>query len=412
MSLGGFLPNVSAASPRGQAPRHDSWEWVSYRGADESERRPRLPAPHPCTLALLAPLAPLSAARSETLPAVTRPTFLVGSELRAAGTAFFIPVKDEVGVAAIATAHAVSLDDLAKTKEVEFRLGSTQQPVTVSSRFLVSPGRPYFAAGASVSDDFLVFALDAAPHGVRVLEPDPRGVTVGERVQLLGLPAQVPQGETPRDEEAQFGTVTAVVADRIDVDLDTKADSAGLGRRAGAQLRQTPRDRFARSREPQGATLRLKVSPIGAVTTALETPLDGGLGRAFSGFRAEDTGLPPRVEPPQTASNTARALSPDARPAAPEVEGPLPGAGAPNSASPLPASNSAAPSRSAPPKPLAPPTFPVVRCSESPRAAPRTCSSWWTNPPKERFSASKRARSWRAARSPCAARCATSMWRS
>ncbi|HTF34874.1 MAG TPA: VWA domain-containing protein [Myxococcota bacterium] len=297
------------------------------------------------TLALLAPLAPLSAARSETLPAVTRPTFLVGSELRAAGTAFFIPVKDEVGVAAIATAHAVSLDDLAKTKEVEFRLGSTQQPVTVSSRFLVSPGRPYFAAGASVSDDFLVFALDAAPHGARVLEPDPRGATVGERVQLLGLPAQVPQGETPRDEEAQFGTVTAVVADRIDVDLDTKADLRGWG---GAPVLSYDKRRvigLLEAAQPQGVTLRLKVSPIAAVTTALQTPLDGGLGRAFSGFRAEDTGPPPRVEPPQTASNTARDLSPDALPLPQKSKDH--GSSGPSSASPPLASNSAAPSRSA-----------------------------------------------------------------
>jgi hypothetical protein len=259
-------------------------------------------------LALLFALALPSTVPAKTPPAVTRPTFLVGSDLRAAGTAFFIPVQDEVGVAAIAAAHSLNLDDLAKTKEVEFRLGSTQQPVSVSSRFLVAPGRPYFASRATLTDDILVFALDAAPHGVRVLEPDPRGATVGERVQVLGVPAQAPQGETPRDEDTLFGTVSSLAVDRIEVDLDSKADLRGWG---GAPVLSHDQHRVIGLLEaalPKGATLRLEVSPISAVTTALQTPLDGGLGRAFSAFHAEDTGPPPRVEPPQTARNTAQDL--------------------------------------------------------------------------------------------------------
>ncbi|HBZ71986.1 MAG TPA: hypothetical protein DEP35_20570 [Deltaproteobacteria bacterium] len=270
----------------------------------------------PATLVFLAFLAsPFAvAARAETLPAVTRPTFLVGPNLQAAGTAFFIPVRDEVGVAAVAAAHSLNLDDLAKTKEVEFRLGSTQKSVTVSSRFLVTPGRPYFAAGASLSDDILVFALDATPHGVRVLEPDPRTASVGERVQVLGLPAQIPPGEAPHDEDALFGTVATVAPDRIEVDLDVKADLRGWG---GAPVLSDDKRRvigLLQAAQPKGATLRLRVSPIAAVTRALETPLDGGLGRAFSAFHAEDTGQPPRVEPPQTARNTARDLPSDSVP--------------------------------------------------------------------------------------------------
>ena len=222
---------------------------------------------------------------------------------------------------------------------MEFRLGSTQQPVTVSSRFLVAPGRPYFAAGASLSDDILVFALDAAPHGVRVLEPDPRAATVGERVQLLGLPAQVPPGETPRDEEALFGTVTSVAADRIEVDLDTKADLRGWGGAPVLSYDKRSVIGLLEAAVPKGLTLRLQVSPISAVTTALETPLDGGLGRAFSSFHAEDTGQPPRVEPPQAVRNTARNLPPDAVP--------LLQKGAQSSVSAPLASNSAAPSQSA-----------------------------------------------------------------
>jgi hypothetical protein len=254
------------------------------------------------------------AARADSLPAIARPTFLVGSDLHAAGTAFFLPVQDEVGVAAVAAAHSLNLDELAKAKEVEFRLGSTQKSVSVSSRFLVAPGRPYFAAGASVSEDFLVFALDVAPHGARVLEPDPRAATVGERVQLLGLPAQVPQGETPRDEEALFGTVATVAADRIEVDLDTKADLRGWGGAPVLSYDKRTVIGLLEAAVPKGLTLRLQVSPIAAVTSALATPLDGGLGRAFSSFHAEDTGQPPRVEPPQTARNTAKSLPPDTLP--------------------------------------------------------------------------------------------------
>jgi hypothetical protein len=261
--------------------------------------------------ALLVPLASPSTARAESLPAVTRPTFLVGSDLHAAGTSFFIPVRDEVGVAAVAAAHQLNLDDLAKAKEVEFRLGSTQQKVTVSSRFLVTPGRPYFAAGASLNDDILVFALDAAPHGARVLEVDTRPASVDERVQIIGLPAQFPQGESPRDEDALFGTVATVEADRIQVDLDAKADLRGFG---GAPVLSYDKRRVVgllQAAVPRGSTLRLQVTPIAAVTAALQTPLDGGLGRAFAAFHATDTGQPPRVEPPQTARNTARDLPPE-----------------------------------------------------------------------------------------------------
>jgi hypothetical protein len=231
--------------------------------------------------------------------------------MQAAGTAFFIPVRDEVGVAAVAAAHSVNLDDLAKTKEIEFRLGSTQRRVTVSSRFYVAPGRSYYAPGASYSDDFLIFALDAPPRGARVLEPDTRGASVGERVQLLGLPAQFPQGEPPRDEDALFGTVVSVAADHMEVDLDTAADLRGWG--GGPVLSYDKRRVIGllEAARPAGTTLRLQVSPIAAVITSLQTPLDGGLGRAFSGFHAQDTGPPPRAEPPQTARNTARDLPPE-----------------------------------------------------------------------------------------------------
>jgi hypothetical protein len=256
-------------------------------------------------------LASPSPARAETLPAITRPTFAVGSDLHAAGTSFFISVRDEVGVAAVTAAHTLDLDELAKTKELEFRLGSTQQRVSVSSRFLVAPGRPFFAAGASLSDDILVFALDAAPRGVRVLEIDERPAKLDERVQIIGLPAQLPQGEAPRDEDALFGTVAVATPERIAVDLDTKSDLRGWG---GAPVLSYDKRRvigLLQAAVPRGSTLRLEVAPIAAVTTALQTPLEGGLGRAFSAFHATDTGQPPRVEPPQTARNTARDLPPE-----------------------------------------------------------------------------------------------------
>ncbi|HYB12598.1 MAG TPA: VWA domain-containing protein, partial [Myxococcota bacterium] len=158
-----------------------------------------------------------------------------------------------------------------------------------------------------------------------------------------GLPAQVPQGETPRNEEALFGTVATVAADRIDVDLDSKADLRGWG---GAPVLSDDKRRvigLLQAAQPRGATLRLQVSPISAVTTALQTPLDGGLGRGFASFHAEDTGTPPRVEPPQTASNTAQKLPPGDLPLPQKSKGER-DAGTANGSTTL---ASAAPSRSA-----------------------------------------------------------------
>ncbi len=260
----------------------------------------------------LAPLPALSPgrARAETLPAVARPTFQVGTELRAAGTAFFLKSPDEVGVAAVAAAHSLNLDELAQTQEVEFRLGQTQQRVAVSSRFLARPGRPYHAPGATLRDDYLVFALDAEPRGVRVLEVDPRPlVKTGERVQILGVPASIPQ-----DEDDIFGSVASVSPDKIEIDLDAKADLRGWG---GAPVLSHDTHEvigMVQAAQPKGGTLRLSVSPIEAIVSAIAAPLDGGLGRPFAGFRAEDGGAAPRVPPPQVAENTAAALPAAQRP--------------------------------------------------------------------------------------------------
>ena len=260
-------------------------------------------------LALLPAVAPRSA-RAETQPAVARPTFQLGSELRAAGTAFFVKAPDEVGVAAVAAAHSLSLDELARTQEVEFRLGQTQQRVAVSSRFLARPGRPYHASGATLRDDYLVFALDAQPRGVRILEIDPRPlVATGERVQILGVPASIPQ-----DEDDLFGTVASASAEKIEVDLDAKADLRGWGGAPVLSYDSRKVIGMLQAAQPKGGTLRLSVSPVEAIVSAIAEPLDGGLGRAFAGFRAEDGGAAPRVPPPQVAENTAGVLPASQRP--------------------------------------------------------------------------------------------------
>ncbi|MBM4384640.1 MAG: VWA domain-containing protein [Deltaproteobacteria bacterium] len=217
-------------------------------------------------------------------PAVVRPRMQVGKEVFTAGTAFFIAAKNDEGAVAVATAHQFEIGKLVRTTEVSFETARTKRRASVSSRFLVAPGKAFSSATEGVlSEDFMVFALDLKPSGVRVLEPDVNPVqsTLNQRVRILGVPSG-----TSADEDDLFGTVRAATEGRIEVRLDVPADLRGWG---GAPVVRYPGDQVigileAAWPEENEGTLRLGIAPIGAVLSAMTKPLAAGRGEAFAKF--------------------------------------------------------------------------------------------------------------------------------
>jgi Mg-chelatase subunit ChlD len=241
----------------------------------------------PCSLAAAAlfalalPGAPLRAA-NET-PAVARPR-LGGapSGAGATGTVFFVKLPSG-SIAAVGAAHSFDLGELAKATAVDFHLGATGKRVARSERLLAPPGRPFRDAQGALAEDIMVFALAGPLEGARALEPAMSGeIRAGERVRLLGVPAMVKQ-----DEDDLFGRIAAVDDDRIDVDLDVKADLRGWG---GAPVLAAGSGRVIGVVEaalPNAGTFRIGLAPIHAVLDATEKPLEGGLGARFAGFAPE-----------------------------------------------------------------------------------------------------------------------------
>lgn len=265
-------------------------------------------------------------ARAVEAPAVTRASIAGADGPRTSGTAFFLPFDDGtagVGVAAVAAAHSLDPTFLVEAREVEFRLGRSKERVATSTRLLAKPGLPLSAPGGTVRGDFLVFALDVRPSGVRLLEPDTALPAPKRRVQILGIPSQM-----AADEDDLFGTVTAASDEKIEVELDAAADLRGWG---GAPVLDHGTKKvigLLEGARPHAGTFQLEIAPIGAVTAALAATLDGGRGRDFAAFRG--------------AAGSALAASP------PPAPGAAPAAGAGATSAPSPG---AAPVRDAPPAP-------------------------------------------------------------
>ncbi len=256
---------------------------------------------------LLALAMPGPAPAAEQLPAVARPRFQVGNQTLGSGTAFFLRVADEVGVAAVAAAHSFDMGELSQAREVEFQLGRSKQRVTVSSRLFAPPGRSFSAPGATLAEDYLIFALDLKPKGVRVLEPDRSGDDyTGERVRLLGVPASIPQNE-----DDIFGTIRKHEPGRIELVLDVPADLRGWG---GAPVLRHPSGKVVGIVEaawPDGDTLRIGAAPLDLVLPALQLPLSGGTGIPFASIQ------PPAPRQTKPASKSARAPAPRQKAPAP-----------------------------------------------------------------------------------------------
>lgn len=232
------------------------------------------------TLALLF----AAAAASAEDPAVARPRFQAGRDVVGSGTAFFLAAPNAEGAVAITSAHTFDLGKLTRTPEVSFETGRSRQRVSVSSRLLVPPGKPFASKDAKLRDDFMIFALDLKPAGARVLQADTQPIQSvrGARVRILGVPAGM-----PADEDDIFGTVQVADDDRIEVRLDVPADLRGWG---GAPVLRFPGDtvigilQAAWPDDEASGTLRLGVAPIGGVLDAMKKPLAAGRGEPFTTF--------------------------------------------------------------------------------------------------------------------------------
>jgi hypothetical protein len=234
-------------------------------------------------------------------PAVARPVFGEGLARSRPGTVFFLRSSLEPGAVAIGTAHNVSFDLLAAAPEVRFELGHTEKLVSASARLLLPPGRPFQEAGGSLTEDFLVYALDLAPSHVRLLDAKPELPASGTRVRLLGIPSTL-----PHDEDDVYGTVSVSSAERIEVDLDVPFDLRGWG---GAPILDKSEGvvvGILQAAFPREKGLTVVATPIGAVLDALERPLEGGLGRPFASFPAPSA----RAQEPTRATDRREVREP------------------------------------------------------------------------------------------------------
>jgi hypothetical protein len=210
-------------------------------------------------------------------PAVARPTLPKNAASQSNGTVFFAEVAEAGAVAAIGTAHTVRIPDVAKAGRVEFRLGSSWNLISTSTRLLVPPGIPFNAPGGTVAGDFFVYALDSAPDGVRVLEIETAGVKKGDAVQILGIPADGSDNEV-----ALRGEILEASAEQIQLSLEEPFDLRGWG---GAPVISSASGRvigIVQGSVSKASIPQLTVGPIGAVQTALRGLRAGASGQAFA----------------------------------------------------------------------------------------------------------------------------------
>lgn len=268
-------------------------------------------AMHNLRLGLALSLCTLAVPALAEMNSVARPRFQSGREIVGAGTAFFLAADNAEGAVAVTSAHTLELAKLVRTKEVTFETGKTKQRMSVSSRLLAPPGKPFAESReGSLRDDFLVFGLDMKPTGARLLIADTQPIQSvrGIRVRILGVPAN-----SPANEDDIYGTVKVAEEGRIEVRLDVPADLRGWG---GAPVLRFPGDTVigileaAWPEEEKGGTLRLGIAPIGGVLAALKEPLSGGLGQAFSSFAA--------LVPPQALTDAMPSVADDVDVGAPD----------------------------------------------------------------------------------------------
>jgi hypothetical protein len=250
-------------------------------------------------------------------PAVARPSFPIDGEIRTSGVVFFVPADAKAGAAAVGTAHTFDLGKLSGVRRGDLVLGQSRRVAARTSGFLVPPGTPFNAPGASLDGDYVVYALDEEPVGVRLLGLDPSdSVAPGTRVQILGVPSS-----SPHDEDDVFGRVAEASESRLEIDLDVPFDLRGWG---GAPILDARTQRVVgmlQAYYPKGSTSRVIASPIARVRKALRNPLDDGRGRPFARFRGSGTSAadPARASAPRGSGASGR-RTPPPRPAGPLIQ--------------------------------------------------------------------------------------------
>jgi len=242
------------------------------------EARPHTPRAVPwrriqwaLALPLLAAIVP-AAADGETL--VARAWLRGAAE--ASATAFFLPVPTTPGAVAVGASRTFDRTSLAESGEVVFRDADGRE-VARSTRLYARPGRPFYEPGATAADDYAVLALEAAPAGLRVLEPAVALPAPGDRVRLVGLP---PRGTARQTELA--GRVAHADAGEIAVDLDAPFDLRGWGGAPVLDASGRVLGLLQSARPGAGGRTRLGVGPVRGVVGALAEPYEAGLGRLFA----------------------------------------------------------------------------------------------------------------------------------
>ncbi len=220
----------------------------------------------------------LAAAASQAQPHVARASLRGGD---ASGSVFFLRADAPGGAVAVGAAHSFELARLAESVEIAFRVPGREAPVATSTRYWARPGRAYHAAGSSMREDHVSFALAEAPVGVRILEPAGGEAAPGARVRIIGW------GEQALGETAIFGQVVRRDARRIEVDLDAVTDLRGFG---GAPVLDDATGRvlgLVQAAWPAEGRMRVGIGPIAGAAEAIAAPLDDGLGRLFATLAPE-----------------------------------------------------------------------------------------------------------------------------
>ena len=185
-----------------------------------------------------------SAIAQTSAPAVARPSFDANGLATAKGTAFFIRVDTGVGYAAVGTAHAFPLDQLAQTSEVHFQLGNSGERVATSKGLLTLPGRPFSEPGATLRDDYNVYAL------VESRVPLFAGSKSTSRFRPICAAGAVPRSSMPR-----------------------RAKSSASSRRTRAVARRASASGRSRAFEKPSRS-RSKAAPVGPSHVSRPKPAD------------------------------------------------------------------------------------------------------------------------------------------
>jgi len=231
------------------------------------------------------------------LPAVARARYGAEQGL-AKGTVFFLATT--AGPVAVGAAHSFDGSKLAASPELVFELGRSRAPVATSTRLLTLPGLGFAEPGGTLRSDLIVFALDAPPDLVEVLQPGPARKRM--QIDVLGVP-----GSVPKDQDEVPGAVRESDDEKLEIDLDSAYDLRGWGGAPIVSREDGHVVGIVQAAQPNGKTVRVLATPITAVLDALRFPLEGGRGREFAALR---------VEAPSAAKNASAAPAPSAAAAA------------------------------------------------------------------------------------------------